>query len=101
MRNVARTIKGAAMLFNSFPFIFLFLPASLVLFYGLARVDRRLATCFLSIASLCFYGFWSSRYVLLLISSICGNYVFSEAIVRKKEIAPLAARSLFGRRNRN
>jgi D-alanyl-lipoteichoic acid acyltransferase DltB (MBOAT superfamily) len=72
------------MLFNSLPFIFLFLPVALVLFYGMARFDHRVAAGFLAIASLCFYGWWDSRYVLLLVGSICGNFLFSEAIGRSR-----------------
>jgi D-alanyl-lipoteichoic acid acyltransferase DltB (MBOAT superfamily) len=81
------------MLFNSFPFTFLFLPACLILFYGLGRLERRAAAAFLALASLFFYGWWNSRYVLLLVASICGNFLLSEAIVRNKQ-RPAAARLL-------
>lgn len=62
------------MLFNSLPFIFRFLPATLALFYGLARLDNRKAAGFLALASICFYGWWDSRYVLLLTGSIVDTY---------------------------
>jgi alginate O-acetyltransferase complex protein AlgI len=72
------------MLFNSLPFILLFLPVSLTVFYGLARVDHRIAAGFLALASICFYGWWDSRYVLLLTGSIVGNFLLSDAILRNR-----------------
>lgn len=81
------------MLFNSVPFIFLFLPTVLILFYAVARVDHRLAAGFLALASLCFYGWWDSRYVLLLVGSVCGNFILSEAILRNRA-RPRTARVL-------
>jgi hypothetical protein len=50
------------MLFNSFAFILVFLPGALIIFYGLGRYDRRAAAGFLGVASICFYGWWDSRY---------------------------------------
>jgi len=78
------------MLFNSLPFIFLFLPATLALFYGLARLDHRIAAGFLALASICFYGWWDSRYVLLLTGSIIGNFLLSDAILRNRGRSRLA-----------
>jgi alginate O-acetyltransferase complex protein AlgI len=72
------------MLFNSLPFILLFLPAILALFYGCARLDHRLAAGILALASICFYGWWDSRYVLLLAGSIIGNFLLSDAILRNR-----------------
>jgi D-alanyl-lipoteichoic acid acyltransferase DltB (MBOAT superfamily) len=72
------------MLFNSVPFIFLFLPVALVFFYAIARADHRLAAGFLALASLCFYSWWDSRYLLLLVGSVCGNFLLSEAILRHR-----------------
>jgi hypothetical protein len=42
------------MLFNSYVFIFVFLPVSLVLHAALERYDRRWATLWLALASLIF-----------------------------------------------
>jgi len=78
------------MLFNSLIFIFLFLPCVLVLFLALARRDQRLAAGFLAISSLFFYGWWDSRYVLLLLSSVCANFVLSRAIWRHRSGASAA-----------
>ena len=47
------------MLFNSHAFIFLFLPLTLLVFFGLGRFSAKLAAGWLAIASLFFYGWWS------------------------------------------
>jgi alginate O-acetyltransferase complex protein AlgI len=78
------------MLFNSLPFIFVFLPLTLLAFYSLARLDTRMAAGFLAIVSLCFYGWWDSRYVLLLTASIVGNFLFAEAIARNRALPRIA-----------
>ena len=62
------------MLFNSYEFIFLFLPVTLIGFFGIARTSNRLAALWLAAASLFFYGWWSPQYVLLLLLSITINY---------------------------
>jgi alginate O-acetyltransferase complex protein AlgI len=71
------------MLFNSYAFMFVFLPASLVLYYALGRVARGAATAFLAAASLFFYGWWDPRYLLLLVASILFNYAVGTAIARR------------------
>ncbi len=62
------------MLFNSYVFIFLFLPAALAGFFALAGVNRKLAAGWLTTASLFFYGWWNPVYVLLLVGSFLFNY---------------------------
>ncbi len=81
------------MLFNSLPFIFCFLPVTLTAFYVLGRYDRRAAAGFLGLASIFFYGWWDSRYVLLLVGSILGNFLLADAIQRNLE-RPRVARGL-------
>jgi alginate O-acetyltransferase complex protein AlgI len=68
------------MLFNSYVFIFVFLPVSLVLYTWLARYDRRWATLWLALASLFFYGWWNPTYLWLLGLSILFNYGIGRAI---------------------
>jgi D-alanyl-lipoteichoic acid acyltransferase DltB (MBOAT superfamily) len=63
------------MLFNSYGFIFLFLPAALLGFFQLARLDHRYAAAWLALASLIFYGYWNPAYVGLLLGSVIFNYV--------------------------
>ena len=62
------------MLFNSYEFIFLFLPIVLVGFFWLARYGRSVSAFWLAAASLFFYGWWSPTYVGLLLLSIIVNY---------------------------
>ena len=70
------------MLFNSYVFIFLFLPLTLAGFFLLARVKPLLAAAWLTAASLFFYGWWNPLYVWLLAASIVFNYAFGVAIGR-------------------
>ncbi|EKD33730.1 MAG: hypothetical protein ACD_75C02615G0003 [uncultured bacterium] len=62
------------MVFNSFPFIFFFVPIVVAGFYFLARKDHGWAITWLVLASLCFYGLWDYRYLPILLSSIVINY---------------------------
>ena len=68
------------MLFNSYGFIFLFLPATLLSFYLAAWFDRRLAMGWLVVCSLFFYGWWNPHFVVLLVGSIAFNYTASRLI---------------------
>jgi len=64
------------MLFNSYDFIFLFLPIVLFGFFQLARINHGWATGWLVLASLFFYGYWNPAYIGLLLGSIMCNYAF-------------------------
>jgi D-alanyl-lipoteichoic acid acyltransferase DltB (MBOAT superfamily) len=75
------------MLFNSPVFIFVFLPITLLGFYLLALIERRLAAAWLGIASLVFYQWWNPRFLILLLVSIVFNYVCSQFIL-SSENAP-------------
>ena len=67
------------MLFNSFAFLFGYLPIVLAGYFLLDRwassVSWRLAPAvWLALASLFFYAWWDVRYLPLLLASICVNY---------------------------
>ena len=63
------------MLFNSYEFIFLFLPLTFAGFFYLGHQGKKeMATLWLVLASFFFYGWWDIRYVPLLFASICFNY---------------------------
>ncbi|MEO7728864.1 MAG: MBOAT family protein [Burkholderiales bacterium] len=79
------------MLFNSYVFIFAFLPVTLAGFFLLGRFQPRLAAAWLTIASLFFYGWWNPAYVGLLALSICFNYVCGAAIARNVAVDRRAA----------
>jgi D-alanyl-lipoteichoic acid acyltransferase DltB (MBOAT superfamily) len=70
------------MLFNSYSFIFLFLPIVLLGFFQLARLHRAYAAAWLAISSLFFYGYWNPAYVGLLLGSIVCNYAFGMWIAK-------------------
>ena len=64
------------MLFNSYEFMFLFLPLTFAGFFFLGhRGQKRPATLWLVLASFFFYGYWDVRYVPLLFGSITFNYL--------------------------
>jgi D-alanyl-lipoteichoic acid acyltransferase DltB (MBOAT superfamily) len=62
------------MLFNSYGFIFLFLPITFFVFFALGKRHLVYASAWLTAASLFFYGWWNPKYVALLLASIGANY---------------------------
>lgn len=63
------------MLFNSFEFIFLFLPITLLIYFQIGkRGYYKIAIAWLVVASLFFYGWWNPSYLGLLSFSILFNY---------------------------
>lgn len=69
------------MLFNSWPFIFLFLPISVLIFFQMGRRGgQKAAIIWLIAASLFFYGWWNPAYLSLLIFSIVFNYLVGYAL---------------------
>jgi alginate O-acetyltransferase complex protein AlgI len=68
------------MLFNSYAFIFGYLPVTMAGFFLLARSSQRLAALWLAAASLFFYGWWNPAFVVLVMASITVNYAFGFAI---------------------
>jgi D-alanyl-lipoteichoic acid acyltransferase DltB (MBOAT superfamily) len=71
------------MLFNSYSFLFLFLPFTLLVFFLLGKYRHSLAGLWLFGASLFFYGWWNPAYVGLLLASVLFNYGVGQAIVRE------------------
>lgn len=86
------------MLFNSYAFLFGYLPVTFSGFFLLARYNHRLAASFLAAASIVFYGYWNPAYVGLLAASIVFNFVAGVSISpgrqgpenRKKRVLTLA-----------
>jgi alginate O-acetyltransferase complex protein AlgI len=70
------------MLFNSYEFLFAFLPATLALYFLLGRRSATAAIGFLALASLFFYGWWNPRYLLLLCGSVGFNYLVGRRLAR-------------------
>ncbi len=68
------------MLFNSYQFIWLFLPVVLAGFFITARYRQEAAALWLALSSLFFYGYWDISYVPLLLISIAANYQIGKQI---------------------
>ncbi|MFT7618393.1 MAG: alginate O-acetyltransferase complex protein AlgI [Planctomycetota bacterium] len=71
------------MLFNSYLFIFIFLPIVLAGFGLLAkRDDRRACLLWLVVGSLFYYGWWNPDYLILLGISVTFNFAIGNTIGR-------------------
>lgn len=70
------------MYFNSYIFILLFLPLTILGYYTLNRFHKgRLGQLFLTLMSLVFYAYYNKVYLFIMIGSIVVNYGFYKAIV--------------------
>lgn len=72
------------MLFNSYSFIFLFLPVGLAGYFALGRGGNLAPVLWLALASLAFYAFGNWQYVPLLLASIAFNYGIGYLLVERK-----------------
>ncbi len=70
------------MLFNSYIFLFVFLPLGLGGFYLVTGLGPRVSALWLVLISFVFYGWWNPAFLLLFALSIGFNYAASEAVVR-------------------
>jgi alginate O-acetyltransferase complex protein AlgI len=82
------------MLFNSYEFILIFLPITLVGFFIIAKSSHRAAQYFLLVASFLFYAWWSFEYGLLIVATIVVNYRFGRRIQELAERQAKAAKPL-------
>jgi len=75
------------MLFNSYEFIFIFLPVVVAVFFALGLVSRVWALRWIIAASLFFYGSWRPLNVLIIAPSVAINFALARALQRlgKKE----------------
>ncbi len=71
------------MLFNSYPFLLIFLPLTLIGYEIAGRFQRRVVIAWLSFASLAFYAYWKPVFLLVLLCSIGANYLFASLISRR------------------
>lgn len=72
------------MLFNSFEFIFLFLPITLVGWFLIGKRNDRVAVSWLVLCSLFFYGWWNPVYLLLILFSILLNFAFGWMLLKEE-----------------
>lgn len=68
------------MLFNSYSFLFFFLPPLLLVYWGVAHSARDRLGLLLLGASLFFYALWGLPFLLLLIFMICVNFAFGRLL---------------------
>lgn len=73
------------MLFNSYIFIFVFLPVSLILyFFFSSRKMHKTALIVLILMSLWFYGYFNVSYLWILCGSILGNWILSRGMIKSE-----------------
>lgn len=73
------------MLFNSYMFVFVFFPICLFGYYGLLKSGKpEAARVFLTAMSFWFYGYFNLSYLLIMVLSIAGNYLFHRLLSQKK-----------------
>src|SRR3954465_5469872 len=83
------------MLFNSYIFIFAFLPFSLLVYHGLRWSGmERSSTFALTLLSLFFYGWWNPVYLLLLVPLTLANYALAKCIISYRSSQPPIAKIL-------
>ncbi|KAB7706606.1 MBOAT family protein [Bacillus aerolatus] len=68
------------MIFNSFEFIFLFLPIVLLVYFLLNKWNFTCAKVWLLGGSLFFYGWWNPSYLPLIISSLIVNFLVGSSL---------------------
>lgn len=79
------------MLFNSFEFIGVFLPAVLAGFYLIGRTGRTdLVIYFLTAASVVFYGWWNWTMTGLLVGSVVANFLLGRSLSARPRKGVLA-----------
>ncbi len=72
------------MLFNSYLFIFLFLPIALIGYFALGRLGNLAPVIWLALASLVFYSVSNWQFVLLLLASVAFNYGVGLLLLSKR-----------------
>ena len=73
------------MVFSSYVFILAFLPVVLSVYYALSHLKNGIyQRLFLIAASLFFYGYYNTRYLILITASIAVNYGIALAIQRHR-----------------
>jgi len=74
------------MLFNSYIFIFLFLPIVLIGYFSLNKYKLVYASkAWLVLSSLFFYSYWNIKYLPLILISVIVNYAFGTNLAKIKK----------------
>ena len=73
------------MLFNSYEFIFVFLPITFFIYFYLnSKRLTEASKVFLIVASLFFYSWWNISYLLLILASIVFNYIIGNSLTKRE-----------------
>ncbi|MBD3841868.1 MAG: MBOAT family protein, partial [Campylobacterales bacterium] len=83
------------MLFNSYEFIFAFLPITFFIYFYLN--SKRLTTAskgFLVFASLFFYSWWNIVYLPLILVSMLFNFIIGQSLTKEQEHKKVSAKKL-------
>jgi alginate O-acetyltransferase complex protein AlgI len=75
------------MLFNSYQFIFVFLPVVLAGYFASNRLGKQAPVIWLALASLAFYSVSNWQFVLLLLASIAFNYLIGLLLIARRSSA--------------
>ena len=71
------------MLFNSYIFVLVFLPLSILGYFFLNKINKvTWAQCFLLGMSLWFYGYFNVKYLFIIVASILFNYIMYRFLTR-------------------
>src|SRR5579864_1802421 len=84
MVRLSGTPLSSLMLFNSYPFIFVFLPVVLLGYFALGRVGNLAPVIWLALASLAFYSASNWQFVLLLLASVAFNYLIGLLLMTQR-----------------
>ena len=84
MVRLLDALEKGLMLFNSYLFIFLFLPVALAGYFALGRVGNLAPVVWLALASLVFYSVGNWQYVPLLVASIAFNYLIGYLLIARQ-----------------
>jgi alginate O-acetyltransferase complex protein AlgI len=76
--------KNGPMLFNSYPFIFVFLPIALAGYFWLGCSSNLAPVVWLALASLAFYSVSNWQFVGLLLASVAFNYFIGWLLIAKQ-----------------
>ena len=67
------------MLFNSYVFLFVFLPILLLVYYGVLRTIKA-RNAWLTVMSYIFYVWWNPIFCLLMIASTSSDYIIGKKL---------------------
>src|ERR1700738_1034705 len=77
-------LRQGLMLFNSYQFLFLFLPVALAGYFVAGRFGNLAPVIWLALASLVFYSVSNWQFVALLLASIAFNYLIGLLLISKR-----------------